>query len=82
MSGGKELVLLIKETSGFQGYLDFDTTKLDGTMVKFLNVSRLKNIGWQAKIPLEDGVPKTYTWFKTYFMNKGGYPHDVSCDVG
>ena len=59
----KELALLIKEISGFQGILEFDTTRPDGTLVKRLDVSRLKNLGWQAKISLEDGILETYNWF-------------------
>ena len=59
----KELVLLIKELSGFKGSLEFDTTRPDGTLVKRLDVSRLKNLGWQAGISLEDGVRETYDWF-------------------
>ena len=59
----KELTLLIKEISGFQGNLEFDTTKPDGTLVKVLHASRLKNLGWQAKISLEDGILETYNWF-------------------
>src|SRR3989339_649327 len=59
----KELALLIKEISGFQGILEFDTTRPDGTQVKRLDVSRLKNLGWQAKISLEDGILETYNWF-------------------
>ena len=59
----KGLALLIKEISGFQGNLEFDTTKPDGTLVKLLDASRLKNLGWQAKISLEDGILETYNWF-------------------
>jgi len=59
----KELALLIKELSGFKGSLEFDTTRPDGTLVKRLDVSRLKNMGWQAGISLEDGVRETYDWF-------------------
>ncbi len=59
----KELALLIKELSGFKGDLEFDTTRPDGTLVNRLDVSRLKNLGWQAGISLEDGVRKTYDWF-------------------
>jgi len=65
----KELALLIKEISGFQGILEFDTTRPDGTLVKRLDVSRLKNMGWQANLSLEDGVRETYDWF----VNKSGH---------
>jgi len=65
----KELALLIKDLSGFKGVLDFDTTRPDGTLVKRLDVSRLKNLGWQAKVSLEDGVQEIYDWF----VNESGH---------
>ncbi len=65
----KELALLIKDLSGFKGVLEFDTTRPDGTLVKRLDVSRLKNLGWQAKVSLEDGVQEIYDWF----VNESGH---------
>lgn len=59
----KELALMIKKQVGFKGDLVFDTTKPDGTVLKLLDVSRLKKFGWQAEISLEDGVKDTYHWF-------------------
>ena len=40
-----------------------DTTKPDGTPRKLMDVTRLKSMGWQAKIALEDGVYETFSWF-------------------
>ena len=51
-----ELALLIKEISGYQGDLTFDTTKPDGTPRKLLDVSRIHNLGWKHKIILRDGI--------------------------
>jgi len=59
----KELALLIKDIVGFAGELDFDATKPDGTPRKLLNVSRLNNLGWKAKINLRRGIETTYEWF-------------------
>ncbi len=59
----KELALLVKETTGFEGRLEFDASKPDGTPLKLLDVSRLQDLGWQAKITLETGVRKTYDWY-------------------
>ena len=59
----KELALLVKEITGFEGRLEFDTSKPDGTPLKLLDVSRLEHLGWQAKISLETGIRETYDWF-------------------
>lgn len=52
----KELAELIKEIVGFTGELIFDSTKPEGTPQKLLDVSRLNNLGWKAKIELKDGI--------------------------
>lgn len=59
----KDLALIIKDKVGFQGKLVFDSTKPDGTPQKLLDVTRLKNMGWQSKTSLEDGIKDTYEWF-------------------
>jgi len=59
----KELAELVKETVGFEGELAFDTSKPDGTPRKLLDVSKLNNAGWNAKIGLKEGVASTYQWF-------------------
>lgn len=59
----RELAEAVKEVVGFEGELVFDTTKPDGTMRKLLDVSRMKSLGWEAKVALRDGIEKTYEWF-------------------
>jgi len=59
----RELAEAVKEVVGFEGELVFDTTKPDGTMRKLLDVSRMKSLGWEAKVSLRDGIEKTYEWF-------------------
>lgn len=59
----KELTETIAKVVGFQGKIVWDTSKPDGTPRKLLNVERLKNMGWQSKIGLEEGLNKTYAWF-------------------
>lgn len=59
----KELAEMIKNIVGFTGEIDWDTTKPDGTPRKLLDVSRLHSLGWQARIPLEEGIRKTYEWY-------------------
>ncbi len=49
--------------TGFGGQIVFDTTKPDGAPRKLLDVSRLKNLGWRARISLEEGLRDTYHWF-------------------
>jgi GDP-L-fucose synthase len=61
----KDLALLIKDIVGFSGEITFDTSKPDGTPRKLLNVNRLKELGWESKISLEDGIYQTYKWFLT-----------------
>jgi len=59
----RELAELIKETVGFEGKLEFDTTKPDGTPKKLLDVSRLNALGWKAKISLKEGLKISYEDF-------------------
>ena len=59
----RELAMLIRRVVGFEGELVFDQTKPDGTPQKLLDVARLRSLGWEPKIPLEQGVEQTYRWF-------------------
>ena len=59
----RELAMLIRKVVGFEGELLFDETKPDGTPQKLLDVGRLRSLGWEPKIPLEQGVEQTYRWF-------------------
>ena len=54
----KDLALLIKELVGYEGELEFDTSKPDGTPRKLMDVGRLKEMGWEPKISLRDGISK------------------------
>ena len=57
------LARLIAKTTGFDGNIKFDATKPDGTMRKLMDVSRLSEMGWKARIPLEEGIRDTFEWF-------------------
>ncbi|SDX52345.1 GDP-L-fucose synthase [Sulfitobacter pontiacus] len=57
------LAQMVAEVTGFKGRLVFDTSKLDGTMRKLMDVSRLADMGWRARIDLKDGLRETYDWF-------------------
>lgn len=58
-----ELAGLVASVTGFTGRLAFDSTKPDGTPRKLLDVSRLRSLGWQSTISLEDGLRDAYHWF-------------------
>ena len=59
----EDLASLIKSSIGYDGEIQFDTSKPDGTMRKLINVSKLNNLGWRHKIEIEEGVKKMYEWY-------------------
>lgn len=59
----KLLAELIQKTVGFKGKIMWDSSKPDGTPRKLMDVSKMANQGWKAKISLEDGIKSTYDWF-------------------
>jgi GDP-L-fucose synthase len=60
----KALAETIQKITGHQGEIVWDATKPDGTPRKLLDVSKLNRQGWKHKVNLEDGIHKTYKWFK------------------
>jgi GDP-L-fucose synthase len=63
-----ELANLIKKIVGFNGDILFDTTKPDGTFQKWMNSQLINDLGWHAKINLEQGLIKAYDDFKNYYQ--------------
>jgi GDP-L-fucose synthase len=68
IGSGEELTIgqlsaLIKKVVGFTGTLRFDPEKPDGTPRKFLDSTRLRSLGWQPQVHLEEGLRLTYDWF-------------------
>lgn len=59
----RELAETIARVTEYQGRLIFDSSKPDGTPRKLMDVSRLKALGWQSSISLEDGLRDAYRWF-------------------
>jgi GDP-L-fucose synthase len=59
----KDLALLINKVVGFEGDLEFDTSKPDGTPKKLMDVSKLRSTGWKHKVELEDGIKMAYRDF-------------------
>lgn len=55
-----ELAHLIQQITGFKGHIQFDTSRPDGTPRKLMDVSKLNNLGWHARISLEQGLRMVY----------------------
>jgi GDP-L-fucose synthase len=60
----KELAQTISNVVGFPGFTEWDTSKPNGTPRKVLNVDKIKSLGWQPEISLNDGIKSTYEWYK------------------
>jgi GDP-L-fucose synthase len=58
-----DLALLVKNITGFEGKIIFDSTKPDGTPRKLMDVSRMSLLGWKSKTTLNEGIQKAYNWF-------------------
>ena len=58
-----ELAELVAKVVGFKGEVIFDSSKPDGTPRKLLDVTKLNDLGWKAKIGLEEGIRQTYNWY-------------------
>jgi GDP-L-fucose synthase len=58
-----ELAELVARVVGYQGAIEWDPTKPDGTPRKLLDTSRVQELGWSAEIGLEPGIRSTYEWF-------------------
>ncbi|OGI65817.1 GDP-fucose synthetase [Candidatus Nomurabacteria bacterium RIFCSPLOWO2_01_FULL_39_18] len=59
-----ELANVVKKCVGYKGDIVWDKSRPDGTLRKLLDVSKLQGLGWKAKINLEDGIRRTYEWFR------------------
>ena len=66
---GKELTIrelseLVAKAVGFEGRIEFDSSKPDGTPRKLIDVSKLHSLGWKHKVEIEDGVKQLFEWYK------------------
>lgn len=59
----RELAETIAKTTGYEGRIEFDASKPDGTPRKLLSVERLAKLGWNYRIDLQSGLQDTYAWF-------------------
>ena len=58
-----ELAELIRSIVGYDGTIEYDRTKPDGTPRKLLDVSKLHSLGWRHRIGLRKGIESTYAWY-------------------
>jgi len=68
IGSGKEITIrqlaeLVKSTVGYNGTIEWDSTKPDGTLRKLTDVSKLHSLGWRHRMDIEDGVPALYSWY-------------------
>jgi GDP-L-fucose synthase len=61
-----ELAHTVRDVVGLAAELRFDTSKPDGTPRKLLEISRIKALGWEPKIPLAQGIAEAYRWFREH----------------
>jgi GDP-L-fucose synthase len=59
----RELAEIVCDVIGFDGALEFDTSKPDGTPRKLLDMTKLFGMGWRPRIPLRQGIANAYEWF-------------------
>ncbi|MDY0386286.1 MAG: GDP-L-fucose synthase [Methanolobus sp.] len=59
----RELVEMISDIVGYGGRIVYDRSKPDGTPQKLLDVTKLGDLGWKAKIALKQGIEQTYKWY-------------------
>ena len=67
---GKELTIrqlseLVVKAVGFEGTVEFDASKPDGTMRKLIDVTKLHSLGWTHRVEIEDGVQKLFDWYRS-----------------
>ena len=72
---GKELTIrelseLVVKAVGFEGTVEFDASKPDGTMRKLIDVTKLHSLGWTHKVEIEEGVQRLFDWYQST-LSKG-----------
>ena len=60
----RELAGIVKDITGFKGDIKQDRTKPDGMPKKVLDVSRMRSLGWEPKVDMEEGIRRTFEWFR------------------
>ena len=54
---------MIAQIVGFEGQIQWDSSKLDGTPRKLLDTTKINSLGWEPSISLRDGIESTYRWY-------------------
>lgn len=62
----KQLAELVREVVGYEGEIEFDDSKPDGTPRKLMNSERLARLGWKANTALREGIESTYSWYQDH----------------
>jgi GDP-L-fucose synthase len=60
-----DLALLIKSVVGFEGGVVYDDSRPDGTPRKLVDISKIRQLGWEPAIGLEEGIRSTYEWYRS-----------------
>jgi GDP-L-fucose synthase len=68
-----EVAGIVRDVVGYDGEIDFDRSKPDGTPRKLLDVSVLTGLGWRARIGLREGLASTYAWFRSHVAARASY---------
>jgi len=68
----REIAALVAEVVGYEGATEWDTSRPDGTPQKLLDVSRLRNAGWTARIGLREGLSSTVEWYRRHLAELRG----------
>jgi len=66
----RDLAELIARIVDYRGNFVFDPSKPDGTPRKVMDVSRLRALGWQSKLPLEEGLEQAYSWYLEHVASR------------
>jgi GDP-L-fucose synthase len=66
-----ELAVMVGAAVGYRGGIVYDTSRPDGTPRKLVDVSRIHALGWQARIPLDEGLASSYRWFLDNYARRG-----------
>ena len=72
-----QVATTIAQVVGYNGQVEFDTTKPDGTPRKLMDSSRLRGLGWQARVPLSEGLAKAYADFLIQSTSKKEFHHEA-----
>lgn len=68
----REQARTIQFVVGYEGDISFDTSKPDATLRKLMDVSKINQLGWQARVDLYQGIEKNYRWFKEHVATSRG----------